>query len=108
MQVADTIKTYATMIKFSHTLFALPFAFSAVVLASVNYPINPVDILWIVLAMAGARSAAMGFNRIVDLRSDAMNPRTKNREIPSGKLKPLSAGVFVFISASVHRCNQQR
>ncbi len=93
--------TYGKMIKFSHTLFALPFALSAIVLASRKYIISFIDIFLIIIAMAGARSAAMGFNRIVDAKVDKKNPRTKNREIPSEKLKVLSAVIFVAISSAL-------
>jgi 4-hydroxybenzoate polyprenyltransferase len=99
--IKEKILTYAKMIKFSHTLFALPFALSAIVLASKSAPINISDILWVIVAMAGARSAAMGFNRIADAKIDKDNPRTKQREIPSGKLKPLSAMIFVLISSAI-------
>lgn len=91
----ERILTYGRMIKFSHTVFALPFALSAVVLAWREYPITIIDIFWILLAMIGARSAAMGFNRIVDAGFDSKNPRTRDREIPSGRLSPLSATLFV-------------
>ena len=88
------------MIKFSHTLFALPFAFSAILLVQRQYPIIPTDIFLIILAMTGARSAAMGFNRIVDAVFDAKNPRTSKRAIPSGNLSLKSTWVFViFFSA---------
>ncbi|MDM8524155.1 UbiA-like polyprenyltransferase [Desulfococcaceae bacterium HSG8] len=99
--ITDRILVYGRMIKFSHTLFALPFALSAVVLAHRRYPIYIADILWILLAMVGARSAAMGFNRIADARIDAKNPRTSNREIPAGKLSVNSARLFVFLSSGL-------
>lgn len=91
---------YARMVKISHTVFALPFALSAVALAWKRHPISPADICWILLAMVGARSAAMGFNRIVDAPFDRRNPRTKNREIPSGKLSLKSAIPFVGLSSA--------
>jgi 4-hydroxybenzoate polyprenyltransferase len=97
----DAIKTYSEMIKISHTIFALPFALSAVVLASRFNDITFMQVLWIVLAMTGARSAAMGFNRIVDRKIDEKNPRTSEREIPSGKIKLSSAWLFVFISSAL-------
>ncbi len=89
------------MIKFSHTIFALPFALSAVVLAWQNQEPSVMDLVWIIIAMAGARSAAMGCNRIVDARFDAKNPRTANREIPSGILSENQALVFVLVSSLV-------
>jgi len=85
------------MIKFEHTLFALPFAFLGAVLAADGLPTWP-QILWITLAMVGARSAAMTFNRIVDREIDAENPRTAERELPSGKLSVEFAWVFLFVS----------
>lgn len=88
---------FGRMIKFSHTVFALPFALSAVVLAQKTYPLSFMDLFWILLAMVGARSAAMGFNRIVDAGYDRRNPRTAGREIPSGKLTLTSAWLFVIL-----------
>jgi len=84
------------MIKFSHTVFALPFAFSAVILAQRRHQMIISDIFWILLAMIGARSSAMGFNRIADAKFDAKNPRTSKRDIPSGRLPLSSAVVFVI------------
>jgi 4-hydroxybenzoate polyprenyltransferase len=100
-KIIERVTTYGKMIKFSHTLFALPFALSAAVLAAKKYSINIVDILLIITAMAGARSAAMGFNRIVDAKIDKKNIRTKNREIPSGELSSLSVFSFILISSFV-------
>ncbi len=88
------------MIKFEHTLFALPFAFLGAVLAANGLP-EWRQILWITAAMVGARSAAMTFNRIVDRDIDAANPRTANRELPSGKLSVGFAWVFLFVSVGV-------
>ncbi|OQX22503.1 MAG: 4-hydroxybenzoate octaprenyltransferase [Desulfobacteraceae bacterium IS3] len=97
----ERIMTYGRMVKFSHTVFALPFALSAVVLVHRDYPITFGDIFWILLAMVGGRSAAMGFNRIADAKTDARNPRTANREIPAGKLSLNAAAIFVLLSASL-------
>jgi len=85
------------MIKFEHTLFALPFAFLGAVLAANGLP-SWWQILWITVAMFGARSAAMTFNRIIDRKFDAENPRTKTREIPSGKLSVKFAWAFFVVS----------
>ena len=85
------------MIKFEHTLFALPFAFLGAVLAADGLP-NWRLILWITVAMFGARSAAMTFNRIIDRKFDAENPRTANRELPSGKLSVSFAWAFFIMS----------
>ena len=88
------------MIKFEHTLFALPFAFLGAILAAKGLPTWR-QILWITVAMVGARSAAMTFNRIVDRDIDARNPRTANRELPSGKLSVGFAWVFLYVSIGV-------
>lgn len=92
------LRTTLEMVKFEHTLFALPFAFLGAVLAAGGLPAWP-QILWITVAMVGARSAAMTFNRIIDRDIDAKNPRTMNRELPSGKL---SVGfAWAFLAASI-------
>ena len=84
--------------KFAHTIFALPFALAAMLVAARGFP--KVEIFgWILLAMIGARTAAMGFNRIVDREIDARNPRTQNREIPAGKVSVGQASALVIISA---------
>jgi 4-hydroxybenzoate polyprenyltransferase len=91
------LKTTLEMIKFEHTLFALPFAFLGAILAADGLP-NWRQILWITVAMFGARSAAMTFNRIIDRKFDAENPRTANRELPSGKLSVSFARAFFIVS----------
>jgi 4-hydroxybenzoate polyprenyltransferase len=93
----ERITTFGRMIKFSHTVFALPFALAAVVLANRTHPLTPWRFLWLLAAMVGARSAAMGFNRIADARLDKKNPRTANREIPAGKLSPGTAVILVIL-----------
>ncbi len=85
------------MIKFEHTLFALPFALLGAVLAANGLPTGW-QILWITVAMIGARSAAMTFNRIIDRKFDAENPRTAKRELPSGKLSLSFAWTFLMAS----------
>jgi len=85
------------MIKFEHTLFALPFAFLGAILAANGLP-AAWQIFWITIAMIGARSAAMTFNRIIDLKFDAENPRTANRELPTGKLTLRFAWMFLVFS----------
>ncbi len=97
----EKILLYGRMIKFSHTVFALPFALSALVLATRVNPLSLNDFFWILAAMVGARSAAMGFNRIADAKIDEKNPRTAIREIPSGRLSKTSAWIFVIISSGV-------
>jgi 4-hydroxybenzoate polyprenyltransferase len=96
----DKLKTTLEMIKFEHTLFALPFAFLGAILAADGLPTWR-QALWITVAMVGARSAAMTFNRIVDRDIDAANPRTANRELPSGKLSVVFAWAFLFASIGV-------
>jgi 4-hydroxybenzoate polyprenyltransferase len=88
------------MIRFSHTVFALPFALLSAVLAAGGIPTGR-TLLLILLAMAGARSAAMSFNRIADRDVDAANPRTKSREIPSGALSVRFAALFCVSSVAL-------
>jgi len=89
-----------SMIKFSHTVFAMPFALLAAFLAAGGLP-RPAPLLWIVVAMVGARSAAMAFNRIADRAIDAKNPRTASRELPAGTLSTLWAAVFCALSSAL-------
>jgi len=104
------IRTTLEMIKIEHTLFALPFAFLGAVLAARGIPTAP-QIIWITLAMVGARSTAMAFNRIADRNFDARNPRTRTRAIPAGTLSTgfvlaftiISAGLFLFAAAMLNR-----
>ena len=91
------LKTTLEMIKFEHTLFARPFAFLGAVLAANGLP-SVWQIIWITIAMFGARSAAMTFNRIIDRKFDAENPRTAGRELPSGKLSVSFAWAFFIFS----------
>jgi 4-hydroxybenzoate polyprenyltransferase len=93
------LRTYASFIRVSHSVFALPFALVGALLAAAERPIEPIRVLWIVLAMVTARSAAMAFNRIVDARWDALNPRTANREIPTGKLSAAQAWAFLVVTS---------
>jgi 4-hydroxybenzoate polyprenyltransferase len=94
------LRTTLEMIKFEHTLFALPFAFLGAVLAANGLP-TVSQIVWITVAMVGARSAAMTFNRIIDIDFDAANPRTSNRELPAGKLSVGFAWAFLFVSIAL-------
>lgn len=95
-----SLRTVLEMIKFEHTLFALPFAFLGMVLAAHGWPSWP-TVFWIVVAMIGARSAAMGFNRLVDRRIDAANPRTAARALPAGLVTPRWVALFVAASAGL-------
>ncbi|HEX8945278.1 MAG TPA: UbiA-like polyprenyltransferase [Gemmatimonadaceae bacterium] len=92
---------YANFVKLPHTLFALPFALVGVVLASYRSAVTWPMIGWIVLAFTGARFAAMGFNRIVDREIDARNPRTRQRELPSGVLRVTEAVAAVAVASLV-------
>lgn len=94
------LKITLEMIKIEHTLFALPFAFLGAVLAANGLPTGR-QIFWIVVAMVGARSAAMAFNRLVDRRFDAANPRTATRAIPAGLLSVQFVAIFTVVSAAV-------
>ncbi|PLY00003.1 MAG: 4-hydroxybenzoate octaprenyltransferase [Desulfuromonas sp.] len=97
-QVQDKIVTLLEMIKFSHTIFAFPFALMGVVLASLASGEAPGigQVFWVCVAMVGARSAAMGLNRLIDAKIDAENPRTEERHIPAGKVSFLEALLFIL------------
>ncbi len=92
------LQTYASFIRFSHTVFALPFALTGALLATHTSPLTWSRVLWIVAAMVTARTAAMGFNRVVDARFDALNPRTSNRELPRGEMSMKEAVTLVGLS----------
>lgn len=95
------IHIYGKLIKFSHTVFALPFALAAVLLANREYPVGLPTLLIILVAMASARSAAMGFNRFADYRYDRLNPRTANRPNVTGQVDGRSVLAFILLSAAV-------
>ncbi len=94
------VRTYASFIRFSHTVFALPFALTGALLAARATPLTWSRVGWIVAAMVTARTAAMGFNRIVDARFDALNPRTAGRELPQGRMTRREAISIVVLSAA--------
>ena len=94
------LRTYASFVRFGHSVFALPFALVGVVLAAQQTVVTPVRVGWIVAAMVAARTAAMGFNRIVDARFDALNLRTANRELPRGELS-LGDAVWLVSAAAL-------
>lgn len=96
----DKIAVYLRMIKFSHSIFALPFALTSALIAASGLPAAG-QIFWIAVAMVGARSGAMGLNRIIDRNIDAANPRTERREIPQGAISVLAAVLFVLVSFAV-------
>lgn len=106
----EQLKIIFADIKIQHTVFALPFAIMSAFLAAEGMP-TWAQLLWILLCMFGARNAAMAFNRIVDARLDAQNPRTRDRALPAGKVKLgqywafliVSAGIFIFAAGQLNR-----
>ena len=98
--VLRNVRITLEMIKIEHTLFALPFAFLGAVLAAHGLPTTK-QILWITLAMVGARSTAMAFNRIADRDIDVRNPRTRMRAIPAGLLSVSFVWAFTIVSATL-------
>src|SRR5215475_11155968 len=104
MTLAERLRVTLEMIKIEHTLFALPFAFLGATLAAREVPPQPASfwigkLVWITLAMVGARSAAMTFNRLADRRIDAANPRTATRALPAGMLDVRFAAAFTIVAA---------
>ena len=95
------ITVYLSFVRFSHSVFALPFALAGALLGARHVSVTLASVGWIVVAMMGARSAAMGFNRLVDARIDAMNPRTTNRELPRGAMGTREAVMFVTLASLV-------
>ncbi|MEW6674736.1 MAG: UbiA-like polyprenyltransferase [Nitrospirota bacterium] len=98
--ITEKIMLYLKMIKFPHSIFALPFAFTGAIIAASGIP-SLRQIFWITIAMVGARSGAMGLNRIIDRNIDRANPRTRNRELPAGIIKLSEAVLFVAVSFTV-------
>jgi 4-hydroxybenzoate polyprenyltransferase len=98
MSLAQKISVLLEMIKFKLTIFAMPFAFTGAFLAAGGVPELGV-FAWIILAMIGARTSAMGFNRIIDWKFDAANPRTEKRAIPAGEVKIAEAWAMVITAA---------
>jgi 4-hydroxybenzoate polyprenyltransferase len=99
--VIERVRTYLSFVRFSHSVFALPFALGGALLAAREHPVAWPTIAWILVAMVAARSAAMGFNRMVDARFDALNPRTAGRELPRGAMSTREAAAFVGVSSAV-------
>ena len=97
MSLFKKITDYLRLIKFSHSVFALPFAFTSALIAANGIPTFS-QIFWITVAMVGGRTGAMGMNRIIDRKIDALNPRTKNRELPRGVIKTGEAFIFTIIA----------
>ncbi len=99
--ILSHLRTYGSLVRFSHSVFALPFALTGALLAAREHGITAGQVFWIVMAMVAARSAAMGFNRLVDAEFDARNPRTASREIPRGVISRRQAAAFVIVSSLV-------
>jgi len=93
------LTTYLSFVRVSHSVFALPFALTGALLAWRDHPFSWAQVGWIVACMVCARSAAMGFNRLVDARWDAQNPRTAMRELPRGAMSSREATIFVVVSS---------
>jgi 4-hydroxybenzoate polyprenyltransferase len=97
----SSVRNISNVVAFPHTIFALPFALAMAVVVARSYPVSLRQIVFIVLALVTARTAAMGFNRILDRRIDALNTRTKGREIPAGVMSVSSVAALVVMSALV-------
>src|ERR1700730_15915980 len=95
------LSVYLSFVRFSHSVFALPFALAGALLAARAHPVTWTRIAWIMVAMVAARSAGIGCNRQVAARLDALNPRTASREIPRGALSVFEAACFVVLSSVV-------
>ena len=100
VQVLRTTKLFASLVKLEHTLFALPFAYTGAFLAVDGVP-SAHDLVWITVAMVGARSLAMALNRLIDAGIDARNPRTAARELPRGALTRAQVVAFSLVSLAV-------
>jgi 4-hydroxybenzoate polyprenyltransferase len=94
--LAPRVADYLRLIRFQHTLFALPFAYAGMLLAAGGWP-GWVTFAWVTVAMAGARTTAMALNRVIDGRIDALNPRTLAREIPAGVIRPRGALTLALV-----------
>jgi 4-hydroxybenzoate polyprenyltransferase len=109
MEFVKKSAEYLRLIKFSHSIFALPFAFTAALIAEKGIP-EFYKIFWITVAMVGGRTGAMGMNRIIDRNIDALNPRTKDRELPRGVIKTsealfFTAGAFALLVLAAYKLN---
>lgn len=100
MPVLRNLHVTLEMIKWEHSVFALPFALCGAMLAAGGVPSGH-SLLWIVMAMISARSAAMAFNRLADVSMDAANPRTQARALPAGTLTPSFVAIFVIVSCAI-------
>ncbi len=100
MPVLHNLRVTLEMIKWEHSIFALPFALCGAMLAAGGFP-NVHQLTWIIVAMVAARSAAMAFNRWADAAIDAANPRTSTRALPAGHLSPAFVATFVVVSSAI-------
>lgn len=100
MTLTGKTADYLRLIKFSHSVFALPFAFTGALLAAGGIP-DADKVIWITVAMVSARTGAMGINRVIDRKIDALNPRTEMREIPRGVMSAAEATIFTLIAFAV-------
>jgi 4-hydroxybenzoate polyprenyltransferase len=100
MIAIEVPRRFASLVKIEHTVFALPFAYVGAFLAVDGLP-GGHDLVWITVAMVGARSLAMALNRLIDAQVDARNPRTAGRELPTGRLTPLQVSAFCLASLAV-------
>ena len=95
MSAIGSVVVFGRMIKLSHSVFALPFAMAGAALAARSHGLEAQQLVWIVLAMVSARSAAMGFNRLADRVMDGKNPRTRDRALPKGRIAPRAVALIV-------------
>lgn len=100
-KLVGNLHLVGSLVKFSHTIFALPFALSMFVVAARYAPVSKAQLFFVVCCMAAARTAAMGFNRLVDRDIDSRNPRTQGREIPSGRVSIAGAAALTALSSAV-------
>ena len=104
--MSNRLRTYASFVRFSHSVFALPFALTGALLALhrlgdwTGHSVT-IRVGWIIVAMVAARSAAMGFNRLADAAQDALNPRTLSRELPRGAMTRREAGIFIVVASAI-------
>lgn len=97
-QLTEQFSKWGSLVKFSHTVFALPFALAMLVIVSTRETISVFQILLILFCLVLARTGAMAFNRLLDRRIDAINPRTSGRELPQGRISVSSVWVLLFVS----------
>ena len=100
MAVLHNLRVTLDMIKWEHSVFALPFALCGAMLAAGGLP-TAYQLFWIIVAMVAARSAAMAFNRLADAAIDAANPRTRTRALPAGHLSPAFVATFVMVACGI-------